>query len=77
MRRTKPQETVEIMDMTGKKLVHLGATLPPHLAHGIFDMLEAVFPGGIQETDTRSEGADNVFECLHFSWYNRSTTRVC
>lgn len=76
MRSNKPHATVQIKDTSKKTLVHLGATLPPHLRLGLFDRLEAVFPQGLRETDTQSEGAENVFECLHFSWYNRSTTRV-
>ena len=67
---------VRIRDKYNRTLAYIGARLPLYLRERLFDKLEAVFPGAIREIDTREEGIDNQFECLHFAWYNRSTTRV-
>lgn len=62
--------------MNRRTLAHLGAQLPLALRGRLFDKLEAVFPNQLYQMDTEEEGLENRFQCLHFSWYNRSTTRV-
>jgi hypothetical protein len=50
--------------------------MPDSIRQPLLDNLITVFPGKLKNTDSEAEGIDNLFECLHLSWYNRYSTRA-
>lgn len=57
-------------------MVVICPSLPEDLRQNLLDRLESVFPQAIRNTDSKSQGSDHSFEAIHFSWYNRYSTKV-
>ncbi|KAF6749075.1 hypothetical protein DFP72DRAFT_1073634 [Ephemerocybe angulata] len=63
--------TLRIDDKNGDWLFIALPDMPDSIREPVLELMELLFPGLIRELDTNSEGIDQQFESLHFSFYNR------
>jgi hypothetical protein len=71
-------ETVTFLDCHGDFLLTLHLNMTSGLRSSLIPRFQASFPGHLQVADTTAnEKVDvSVGEAIHFSWYNRYSTRV-
>jgi len=69
------RNTVQINDKDRDSLSIISA-IPKEYQANIFEKIDLIFPGALQNIDTRSESVKDFFVALHLVWYNRYAKRA-
>lgn len=67
---------LRINDKNGHPIIISCPTLPENLRRGVMDHLQLIYPHLFKRTDTTNTEGPNIYDALHFTWYNRFCEKV-
>ena len=66
-----------VRSVNGDVIACICTSMPQNMRDGLIDRLAACFePDALQDTDTSASGGENLYQAIHFAWYNRHCTTV-